>query len=220
MTNILCVHGRGQEDKDEGARQAMARHWVGGLAKGLVEAGYAPVDVNATIFPYYGQELWDALQARIRQGNKPFTLESLTYEPGEDVEPIAERTGSLIEEVAADVGYRPEPHTPEELNDVLDVPGVGPALNWLASKLRVDRLLITQVLRDVALYLEGGAIRDRVLSVVRESVAEASVTSGEPLIVIGHSLGSVVVYDLLIRVPWTTRCPSSSRPGHHWGCAR
>jgi pimeloyl-ACP methyl ester carboxylesterase len=69
-------------------------------------------------------------------------------------------------------------------------------LSWLAARSDLDEWTIATFLRDVDLYLGDSAVRQAVL----DSVMETMPTSGE-LVLVTHSLGTVVGMDLLARLP-------------------
>ena len=70
------------------------------------------------------------------------------------------------------------------------------ALQFLSRKTSVSGLIIRRHLADVAYYVGRNEMRETVLDVVRTAVQENS-SPGDDVIVLGHSLGSVVAYDLL-----------------------
>jgi endonuclease G len=70
------------------------------------------------------------------------------------------------------------------------------ALSWLAARSRLDEVVIATVFRDVAAYLDQEAVRERVLSTVL-----ACLPASGRLVLVGHSLGSVVALDLISRLP-------------------
>ncbi|MFD8229527.1 serine protease, partial [Streptomyces massasporeus] len=69
-------------------------------------------------------------------------------------------------------------------------------LSWLAARSDLDEWTIATFLRDVDLYLGDSAVRQAVLDCVMETMP----TSGE-LVLVTHSLGTVVGMDLLNRLP-------------------
>ncbi|MGW7244504.1 hypothetical protein [Streptomyces sp. NPDC054804] len=70
------------------------------------------------------------------------------------------------------------------------------ALSWLAAKTDVDEWTIATVFRDVSRYLSDPNVRDAVLATVLETMP----TTGE-LVLVTHSLGTVVGMDLISRLP-------------------
>ena len=81
--------------------------WLAGLAKGLTLAGLPPIDTSAVYFPYYGNRFADAIAARERRGLPRPDLES-GFEDGDDV--VVERPPSadaLILDSALLLGFTP-----------------------------------------------------------------------------------------------------------------
>jgi endonuclease G len=69
-------------------------------------------------------------------------------------------------------------------------------LSWIAARSALDGIIIAQIFKDVASYLDNDQTRSRVLDTVMEVVPN----SGR-LILVSHSLGTVVAMDLLSRLP-------------------
>jgi hypothetical protein len=63
-------------------------------------------------------------------------------------------------------------------------------LTWIARHTRVDQAIVTEYLRDVAVYLTRA--RSQVLALVRDAIPPAG-----PIVLVSHSLGTVVARDLL-----------------------
>jgi hypothetical protein len=70
-------------------------------------------------------------------------------------------------------------------------------LEVIASKTMLDGVYIARRMVDVEAYLRDGAIREEVRGYFRDALAGRD----EPTILIAHSLGSVVAYDVLRAVP-------------------
>ncbi|NYV78170.1 serine protease, partial [Streptomyces sp. UH6] len=68
-------------------------------------------------------------------------------------------------------------------------------LGWLAARSDVDAWTISLIFRDVAAYLDDRDVREEVLGCVLETVPQ----DGE-LVLVAHSLGTVVGMDLLTRL--------------------
>jgi hypothetical protein len=81
-------------------------------------------------------------------------------------------------------------------NDFLKIPYMTGALQFLSRKTSVSGLIIGRHLADVAYYVGRNEMREAVLDVVRTAVQENS-APGDDLVVLGHSLGSIVAYDVL-----------------------
>ena len=190
---MVFVHGRSQQGREPLVLRA---EWAGGLARGLGAVGRAPLDPARVWFPFYGDVLAELVG--------PSAVERTAIE--DDGAPAAVRAApsatsaratyaALIEDAAGLAGFRPPSSTDREgFGDLLA--GLQPALSWLANRSRLDDLFIAVRLRDVALYLDDEAARDRILGTVLETVP----TSG-PVTLVAHSLGTVVAMDLLTRLP-------------------
>jgi len=190
--HLLCIHGRGQEHQTVEMRNMKRLEWLAGLAKGLTLANYSVPPFTDAIFPYYGQVLWDAMD-KLRPGDATIELESAVgsepaLRPPPDAEPLSEK---LIIEVAQELGLEP-PSEEIAIADFLGSMWVRNALQFVARKTNQRGLFIYTQLRDVAVYLGVPAVRKAILDLVQEEIPKQG-----KLTIIGHSLGSVVAYDLL-----------------------
>ncbi|MER7106244.1 PGAP1-like alpha/beta domain-containing protein [Streptomyces sp. NPDC000229] len=191
---LVLVHGRKQEWK---APLELQRMWQAGLAAGLMKAGLPPVDVPV-VFPYFGN-LLRRITDELAQSHADIDLETLPADPnrpgplhpylGSDIG-IAER--KMLEDMAVGAGwvFRNDDDELERLSDVLSWKVARDALDWLAHRTPFDQEFIAAHLCDVAVYLTRA--RTRVLSHVREQLP-----SDGPVILVSHSLGTVVARDLL-----------------------
>ena len=204
---LVFLHGRGQEFKKP---EQLLRKWLAALNAGLTAAGADPLPADRVVLPFYGNVLYQVTAA---SAGKALRLESTrsTDEPGPFSPATPPGAGALERELLLDMARAagmavPDPDEPpppvertggggrlreEGLRD--RILSWGPArelLVSLAKRSRVDQLVITAQLRDVAVYLSDG--RDEVLGVVREAVPAEG-----PLVLVSHSLGTVVARDLL-----------------------
>jgi endonuclease G len=192
-TQLVFLHGRSQQGKDP---QVLRGKWAAGLAKGLALAGRPAVDAADVWFPFYGDAFADALATREAVALDPLDAE---VDPAEALAPQDASTrsvyASLLEEAAERAGLPPEAAVEDEgLGDL--VGKLQKQLSWLANRSGLDEVLIAAVFRDVAAYLDRDEIRQLVLDTVLENVP----TSG-PVVLVSHSLGTVVAMDLLTRLP-------------------
>jgi hypothetical protein len=190
MRQLVLVHGRSQQRRDAVALKA---EWLDALRTGLAAGGLTlPIPEADVRFPYYGDTL-DALtrgatdnlpEIVVRGGTDParaaFTRAVLTE--------VARHCGISDDDVAAEAG----PDVTERGKEDWD---------WFRALLRLlDRSTaagtasIALFTDDVYRYLTHVGVRDVIDSGVR-----AAVTPGVETVVVGHSLGSVVTYDLLRR---------------------
>ena len=188
---MVFVHGRGQEFQDPAV---LARSWQASLAAGLIKAGMAPLADAPAVFPYYGNLLY---QITAQVARDPIELEAMPAgpdEPGPFHPYLPEDAGRLEREVLADMATVARPSAAEEeafgLDRVLSWGAARDTLTWIARNTRVDQAIITDYLRDVAVYLTRA--RSQVLDLVREAIPP-----GVPVVLVSHSLGTVVARDLL-----------------------
>jgi len=193
MRKLVFVHGRAQENKDAVALKAeWVQSWASGLRKARLAMPIGDADIR---FPYYGQTLYD-LVAGI-----PASEAAAVVVKGVDTS--AEQR-AFIREVLLEVQRRENIGT----TDIAAVAGAdvvqkGP-LNWewVQAILQViDRRVplasgasIALATNDVYQYLDNVGIRDEIEAGVRQAM-EPDV----PTVVVSHSLGTVVAYNLLRR---------------------
>ncbi|WP_405968431.1 serine protease [Streptomyces sp. NBC_00015] len=193
--HLVFLHGRSQEGKDP---EKLRRAWAAGLNQGLVRAGLPPVDPADVWFPYYGDRLAQALTAHEAV---PRVVEAPSAMAAEAVAPSAPSARAVYEEIIGEAALKW--NMPQErqlategfgLGDV--VGGLQKRLSWLAARSDLDAWAIALVFRDVAAYLDDARpVRDEVLDRVLEAVPD----SGE-VILVSHSLGTVVGLDLTTRL--------------------
>lgn len=190
---LIFVHGRAQEYKDADVLKA---DWISAFQEGLAKSNLAlPIAEQNIRFPYYGQTLYDLVTEAPSENVAEVIIR------GQDTdEAQREFLRSVLEEVRQKEGI-----TDEQLEEVIgsDVIQRGP-LNWewLHCILKaVDKYVphasgasIAVATNDVYQYLKNPGIRDTIEQGVR-----AAMTPGVPTVVVGHSLGTVVCYNLLRR---------------------
>ncbi|MER5199930.1 trypsin-like serine peptidase [Streptomyces sp. NPDC002755] len=194
--HLVFLHGRSQEGKDP---EKLRRAWAAGLSQGLVRAGLPPVDPADVWFPYYGDRLAQALTAHEAV---PRLVEAPTATAAEVVAPSAPSARAVYEEIIGEAAVKW--NMPEERQPATE--GFGPGdlvgalqkrLSWLAARSDLDAWAIALIFRDVAAYLDDARpVRDEVLNCVLEAVPD----SGE-VVLVSHSLGTVVGLDLATRLP-------------------
>ncbi len=227
---VLLVHGRSQEmtagaDRSDAAVAAYVegrkREWLAGLARGLTLAGHAPLQPDAVYYPFYGNLLADLITAHERAGGHAPDLEAAPV-AGKVAGKAARTRDDMILEAAGELGFRPSrrlARTDPELvapiiaveraraegaeagwSDLLKPRIVREALQFLAEKTGTSEFVIQQFLRDVAYYLEDDRMRAAVQKVVADAIGRAVADGHHDLVVIGHSLGSIVAYDTVLRL--------------------
>ncbi|MEV0432239.1 serine protease [Nocardia sp. NPDC050413] len=179
--SVLFLHGRGQQGRDP---VELRRTWTAGLNKGLTLAGLGPVDPADVYFPFYGDRLVESMDTREGVDTGPALYEDLVAE-------AAHRAG-MPTDLPAD------PQTRELFGGfgavLLD--RLHDQLGWIAARSGLDSALIGAIFKDVAAYLDDERVRKGVLDAVL-----ADVPSGGELVLVSHSLGTVVALDLLTQLP-------------------
>lgn len=188
---ILFVHGRAQGGRDP---DALRRTWVETLETGLAAAGKSLPAGTEIDFPFYGDKLDEFANA----AQLPSAAEVAAKGPGQDREyeqfmqsvltEMYERSELTEQDVVAAAGGA-------------DVTEKGPAnWGWVQAIARaIDRLTpratdftINRFLRDVYLYVNKPAVTGAINAIVEEKLTD------QPTVVVGHSLGSVVAYRVIL----------------------
>ncbi|MEU2914145.1 trypsin-like serine peptidase [Streptomyces massasporeus] len=193
--HLVFLHGRDQQEKYP---DLLRLSWTAGLNRGLTLASMPTLDPEDVWFPFYGTRLHDLVSGR-ESTAEPIGLDRVSAAAAAEVFAAESPTGSyeqLLYEAAARAGMpRNGPATAEGFGSGL-VGALHRPLSWLAARSDLDEWTIATFLRDVDLYLGDSAVRQAVLDTVMETMP----TSGE-LVLVTHSLGTVVGMDLLNRLP-------------------
>ncbi len=189
---LVFVHGRAQEHKDSVALKA---DWIDAWKKGLAKSGLTmPIDESDIRFPYYGDTLFDLVEE-----TDPDKAAKVVVRGEGTSEEQKEFIRSVLEEVKA------RAVTEEQFQEVAGQAVVerGP-LNWgwVQSILEtVDKYVpgasgasIALATNDVFQYLKNPGIRDVIDTGVRSAV-----DPGVETVVVSHSLGTVVAFNVLRR---------------------
>jgi hypothetical protein len=191
MRELVFVHGRAQQQKDSIALKA---EWIEALEEGLAKSNLTlPIPEPSVRFPFYGDTLYDLV------GGKSPDLAAAVVVRGENADDDEKRfTRAIMEEIRQKTGI-----TDAQLAEVSDqeVVNRGP-LNWewfQAFLKAVDRFVphgsgssIALFTQDVYQYLKNSVIRDTI-----DTGVSAAMTPNVESVVVAHSLGTVVAYNLL-----------------------
>lgn len=192
MRTLVLVHGRAQEHKDPAA---VKREWLDALDAGAHHAGRsAALPDDQVRLPYYGQTLWDLVS-----GDPEHAAEVIVR--GTDDGPSAEElfVREALLEIAERAGITEADVRAVEGAEALER---GP-LNWRwvrATLMALDKLpnvsawSVALATRDVYQYLNNVRVRDTIEDGVRRAL-----DGTEESVVVAHSLGTVVAYNLLRR---------------------
>jgi hypothetical protein len=186
---LILVHGRAQQGKDPAK---LREAWLAGLGRGLA-AGGRPAQVGVRVeFPFYGDDLARFMKeletaegrARLRgaapDGYREF-YQAIVWQ-------MAERAGVFDEVQAEARGGAAVERGPEEWDTVQRF---GRFLSRRVPGLQAA--IIKSVTQDVWEYLT----RTRSVKLAIDGTVSAAIPRGEPCVVVSHSLGTVVAYEVL-----------------------
>jgi len=187
---LLFVHGIAQGGKDP---VKLKETWLETLQAGFAKAG-RPWPKNVAVdFPYYG----DILDGFVAQESLPLPDDVLTKGPGTRND-LQEFMSSVLNEMAqrgvvteAQIRARMDPQAPQEkgLQNWSWIIAIAQAID--AQFTPLSEFFIEQFLKEVFVYARRGDAAE----IINDTVL-AKLT-GEPTVVVGHSLGSVVAYNVL-----------------------
>jgi len=184
----MFVHGRDQQDIDP---EVLKAQWMDALGKGAQSLGRQVPDHLDVSFPYYAKVLdhythdiptTEDVQSR---GGDQTDQDFLSFEFSATDE-MRKRAG--ISDQQLDELYGPDPH-PKGPENWRWVHAVVKAIDKYGFGM--SGTTIEATMRDVYLYTSRGGVRNQIDQIVKALLAE------EPTIVVGHSLGSVVAYNVL-----------------------
>lgn len=190
---LVLVHGRAQEQKDSGALKA---EWLDALGEGLTKSGLTlPIAEPDVRFPFYGDTLYDLVE-----GKSADTAAEVIVR-GQETDADEKRFArAVLDAIRKKAGITDAQLAEVSGQDVVD----RGALNWEWTQgvLRaIDRFVpygsgssIALFTHDVYQYLTNSAIRQEI-----ETGVSAALTTGVESIVVSHSLGTVIAYNLLRR---------------------
>jgi hypothetical protein len=191
---LILIHGRSQQGKDPVLLQ---QEWLTALQIGLDKNGLQLPPSVTIEFPFYG----DKLDALLHQLETP-TVEDVVFRGVEPDDNEAAFRQELVEEIRKGEGisdakiqahYDLIPHEKGPLN-----------WGWVQAILKaldetpLGEKAIDNFTRDVYVYLTINGVRKAINAIVEASFSD------EPCVVVGHSLGTVVGYNVLSKLPATT----------------
>jgi hypothetical protein len=185
VTTIVLVHGRRQQHKDP---VSLEREWETALLRGLAAAGAPqPPPPETMLFPYYG-DLYEDYALAIRQ---PSTV----AEKRDQIE--FERI--VAAQVARKMAKRRKRPLPRRKGEAVAAGWYDPLLELLDRVPGFSRGFVRLVMRDVYDYVSNkNGLRQKTMQRVAGTLERSQ---QGPVIVIAHSLGSIVTYDILNSTP-------------------
>lgn len=188
---LVFVHGRAQEHKNATALKA---EWLDALGEGLGKSGLKlPTAESDVRFPYYGDTLYDMVDGKTADEAAAVIVRGETGDSEEE-----RFTRAIMREIQTKTGITDAQLAKVAGKEVVDR---GP-LNWewFQGFLRaVDRYVpygsgssIALFTHDVYQYLKNSTIRETIDYGISAAMAKEVET-----VVVAHSLGTVVAYNLL-----------------------
>lgn len=189
---ILFIHGRSQGKKSS---DILREEWGAALARGLADAGLRLPDGIAFDYPFYGKTLDDFVdQAKLPEVSDIVSMGGSSGDPGFD-----SFTRSVLQEIESR-GEISEEDVRAQMDPGSEITEMGPQ-NWAWVRAFVRAVdarwpgfsgaRINDFLTDVWLYLDKPAVQSAI-----DAIIEAELTD-EPTLVVSHSLGTVVAYNIL-----------------------
>jgi hypothetical protein len=194
MTQLVFVHGRAQQHKDAAALKA---EWIAAWSHGLDLAGLnMPIGENDIRFPYYGDTLFDLAEGVPDAEVAKVVIKGMADGDTEQRDFIY----SVLHEIQvnrgiSDTSLATSGGARTTDKGVLNWPWVQALLETLDRNVPfASGTSIALATNDVYQYLDNPGIRDVLESGVRDALK-----ADEPTIIVAHSLGTVVAYNLLRR---------------------
>ncbi|WP_199755240.1 hypothetical protein [Amycolatopsis sp. WAC 04197] len=186
MGQIVCVHGIGQQVAGE---QTLLRDWTPAILDGLTRAGHAgAATADDVVMGFYG-DLFRPVGERLAVGDPMFTVDDVALGLEEDLLLAWWREAARVDPKVA----------PPDADTLLRAPGsVQAALRQLSRSRFFGGLALRAMVSDlkqVRLYLQDQQLREAARAAVGKLITE------ETRVVLAHSLGSVVAYELLAAMP-------------------
>jgi len=187
---LLFVHGMAQGGKDA---NALSTTWRETLVEGLRLNGHDLPSTTSIDFPYYG----DILDGHVDRLDLPMPEEVISKGSGENTE-FENFLRNTVEEIKVRKDF-PDAEIENEMNE--DGPREKGVQNWewvQAIVKVIDRnfsgvvdFTFRNFIQEVFVYLDNRNAQRDVNRVVADLITD------EPTLVVGHSLGSVVAYQVL-----------------------
>lgn len=186
---LMLVHGRSQQGLDPVGLKAA---WLDALALGAKSIGRSLPESLEVAFPYYADILdkfvkdFDIpLAADVRTKGGQVDDEFLVFQ-AQVAESVRLRAGVTDQQIDTEYGVNPKPKGPlnwewvQAILRALDKHGGG-----------MGQTALQTITRDVFLYTTRAGVRDEIDGIVGAALTE------KPTVVVGHSLGSIVAYNVL-----------------------
>lgn len=188
---LILVHGRAQEKKNAAG---IKKEWIGAWEKGLAKSGRSnPLSDADVHFPYYGDTLAEMVAGRTEAQAAKIIIKG-PPPPSAEQEVMRE----MLAEIALHQGISDQDVRDEVSPEVVErgpqnwgwVQGI---LSLLDRNSAISARLVALVTKDVAKYLTNASLQRTINNGVL-----GAVKPGQEAVVVAHSLGTVVAYNVLM----------------------
>ena len=188
---LVFIHGRAQEHRDA---LALKREWIAAWSAGLARSGLSlPLPEDRIRFPYYGDTLEQLTAGRPLGEAARIVVRGQAMDSAQEVfmrgylREVQERAGISDDEVASTLDHAARTRGPLNWGWVQ---GILAALDRNVPGASSTSLALFT--RDVYEYLTNASIRQ-----VMDAGVRGAFTPGRQSVVVSHSLGTVVAYNVL-----------------------
>jgi hypothetical protein len=197
MARLVLVHGRSQHGKDA---LTLKNEWIAILKNGFAKSNLDfPIPETEVKFPYYGQALRDLVQGMDPSEAATVVIKGAEESDEEELEWLDSVLGSVVkaldisdDEVAAMSNDR------VIQKDLLNGRYARAMMELIDRKVGIgSALTVALATKDVHKYLSNPGTQDTIETGLMEAMDGGS--QKEPVVVVGHSLGSVISYRVLRR---------------------
>lgn len=176
ISEVVLIHGRSQEGKDP---EELKEVWVKSLKEGLRLKGLKIPEGVRFRFPYYGDALKSCTEEKLMRSEREMTCEA-----GIMLE-IAK--GLLDEKTWNELFFA------SKSLDLFSDENFQKLLKLLERNSELSAACLRYFVRDAAVYLSRKSVREKIDNMVIKELASGT------KIIIGHSLGSVIGYEVLTK---------------------
>jgi hypothetical protein len=189
IMRLVLVHGINNENNSAAEVEAI---WMSAMRAAWQREGLAPLENLNITTTYYAKELAE-LSTRARDAVAAGASQTVSQVEFDLLQEYATESGITQQEIVA--------AAEAEAVDVSAVEAGLPHEAWLIATSRAlenilptrGRYLARVFLRQAAIYIERKGVQNRIKKIVRDRMFE----DGSPIVVVAHSLGTVIAYELL-----------------------
>jgi hypothetical protein len=185
---IIFIHGRDQQGKDS---LDLKRTWTETLAAGLIKTGNSIPDDTQIVFPYFG----DKLDELVKKADLPETVERIVQK-GSAADSQLPFVAEFLSDLSENAGIGSDEILAEFTGDTIEKgalnwPWIQAVLRTLDKHTSFGDFSIKQWTYDVYMYLTKPGIAREIERFVLQEIGK------EPCVVVAHSLGSIIAYNVL-----------------------